>query len=85
MRSGFTRRGFLAGSASIATALAGAAARRALAASRASASVAGPYGPLRPTRDLETGLPLILLPEGFEYRSFSWSGDTMPNGQPAPE
>ena len=85
MRSGFTRRGFLAGSASIATALAGAAARRALAASRASASVAGPYGPLRPTRDLETGLPLILLPEGFEYRSFSWSGDTMPNGQPAPD
>jgi secreted PhoX family phosphatase len=87
MRSGISRRGFLAGSASasIAAVLASAGARHALAAARASASVAGPYGPLRPARDLATGLPLILLPRGFEYRSFSWTGDTMPNGQPAPD
>jgi len=82
MRSKVSRRGFLAGSAGVATVLA---ARRALAAPRASAIVTGPYGPLKPARDLETGLPLILLPEGFEYRTWSWSGDTMPNGQPAPD
>lgn len=65
--------------------LAGAAARRALAAPRASARVAGPYGPILPVHDLETGLPLILLPEGFQYRSFSWSGDAMPDGQRTPD
>lgn len=85
MASRISRRGFLAGSATVATALAGAAARRALAAPRASANVPGPYGPLRPAADLETGLPLLLLPEGFEYRSHSWSGDTMPNGEPTPD
>ena len=45
----------------------------------------GPYGPLRPNADLETGLPLIYLPEGFEYRSYSWSGDPMSDGSPAPD
>ena len=60
-------------------------ARRSLAGTRASQSVAGPYGPLRPVADLETGLPLIRLPEGFEYRSFSWAGDPLSNGAPAPD
>ncbi|MBX3703303.1 MAG: DUF839 domain-containing protein [Steroidobacteraceae bacterium] len=87
MRARISRRGFLAGSASasVAAVLAAAAARRALAAPRTSSSIPGPYGPLRPARDLETGLPLILLPEGFEYRTFSWSGDTMPDGEPTPD
>ncbi len=65
--------------------LAGNAVRRAFSAPRASANVAGPYGPLQPVKDLATGLPLILLPKGFEYRTWSWSGDTMPNGQPVPD
>lgn len=82
MSSRISRRGFLAGSATVAAVLA---ARQALPAPRASGSVAGPYGPLRPVDDLATGLPLILLPDGFEYRTFSWSGDIMPNGQPAPD
>ena len=56
-----------------------------MAASRASRIVEGPYGSLRPVADLETGLPLILLPEGFQYRTFSWSGDPMPNGAPTPD
>ena len=30
---------------------------------------------LQPTNDLTTGLPLIKLPEGFTYRSMSWTGD----------
>lgn len=42
------------------------------------------YGPLRPTRDLSTGLELLQLPEGFNYKSFSWAGDLMENGQPVP-
>src|SRR5688572_12705598 len=85
MPSQLSRRGFLAGSASIVAVLAALQARRARGAARASRFVPGPYGPLRPTADLETGLPLIYLPEGFEYRSFSWTGDPMSDGAPAPD
>ena len=56
-----------------------------LAARQAQAQVgigASPYGPLFPTRDLATGLDLLQLPRGFKYRSMSWSGDMMANGQP---
>lgn len=44
----------------------------------------GPYGSLRPTLDENTGLPLLSLPEGFRYRSFSWAGEAMSNGAPTP-
>ena len=56
-----------------------------LAARQAQAQVgigASPYGPLFPTKDLATGLDLLQLPRGFKYRSMSWSGDMMANGQP---
>lgn len=43
-----------------------------------------PYGPLFPTRDLATGLPLLKLPRGFSYRSFSWRGDMMGDGLRVP-
>jgi secreted PhoX family phosphatase len=46
-------------------------------------STAG-YGPLKPVRDLETGLPLLALPEGFSYRSFGWTGTPMSDGSPTP-
>lgn len=42
------------------------------------------YGPLKPVRDLATGLPLIMLPEGFSYRSFGWAGAPMADGAPTP-
>ena len=42
------------------------------------------YGPLFPTMDLSTGLPLIALPEGFRYLSFGWTGDPLANGAPTP-
>src|SRR5687768_12405106 len=42
------------------------------------------YGPLFPTVDQTTGLPLLLLPAGFEYVSFGWRGDLLDNGQPTP-
>jgi len=85
MPSQLSRRGFLAGSASLVATLAALQARRSVAGTRASRFVPGPYGRLRPTSDLETGLPLIYLPEGFEYRSYSWSGDPMTDGTPAPD
>jgi uncharacterized protein len=42
------------------------------------------YGPLFPTDDATTGLPLLLLPEGFKYVSFGWTGDALENGEPTP-
>lgn len=48
------------------------------------APVAGPYGALRPVNDLITGLPLLMLPEGFSYTSFGWTGDRMDDGGTVP-
>jgi uncharacterized protein len=42
------------------------------------------YGPLSPVRDQTTGLPLLLLPEGFEYLTFGWTKDVMSDGTPTP-
>jgi hypothetical protein len=42
------------------------------------------YGPLQPVADWTTGLPLLLLPKGFEYVSFGWTGDPLANGLPTP-
>lgn len=42
------------------------------------------YGPLAPVRDHTTGLPLLLLPRGFEYISYGWTGDLMDDGIPTP-
>src|SRR5918995_1605941 len=42
------------------------------------------YGPLFETEDRATGLPLLMLPEGFKYVSFSWTGDILENGRPTP-
>ncbi|WP_206054932.1 alkaline phosphatase PhoX [Nitrosococcus wardiae] len=42
------------------------------------------YGPLTLKKDLSTGLKLLALPEGFEYQSFGWTGQTMTDGRPTP-
>ncbi len=42
---------------------------------------ASPYGPVSPVADLATGLPLLQLPQGFSYRTISWRGDQMNDGQ----
>jgi secreted PhoX family phosphatase len=42
------------------------------------------YGPLAPVRDQTTGLELLLLPRGFEYLSFGWTGDRMADGIATP-
>jgi hypothetical protein len=42
------------------------------------------YGPLKPVNDEATGLPLLMLPEGFRYRSFGWAGEALSNGGTTP-
>ncbi len=49
-----------------------------------SGQVVGPYGPIAPVLDQSTGLPLLQLPAGFQYKSFAWGGDTMLDGRPCP-
>jgi len=39
-----------------------------------------PFGPLRVRPDETTGLPLLLLPEGFRYHTISWAGEQMSDG-----
>src|SRR5687768_18549877 len=42
------------------------------------------YGPLFETPDATTGLPLLMLPRGFHYLSFGWTGDPLSNGAATP-
>ena len=42
------------------------------------------YGPLAPIADETTGLPLLMLPAGFRYLSFGWTGDRLADGTPTP-
>ncbi len=42
------------------------------------------YGPLEPVNDDATGLPLLLLPEGFSYSSYGWVGSRMSDGVATP-
>jgi uncharacterized protein len=44
----------------------------------------GPYGPISPKKDETTGLELLKLPDGFRYRSYSWTGDEMSDGVACP-
>ena len=42
------------------------------------------YGPLSPVNDQTTGLPLLMLPDGFEYLTLGWTGDPMSDGSLTP-
>jgi secreted PhoX family phosphatase len=42
------------------------------------------YGPLVAAIDGTTGLPLLMLPEGFRYMTFGWAGDVMTDGRTTP-
>jgi secreted PhoX family phosphatase len=48
------------------------------------AAIASPYGPIGPKLDETTGLPLLQLPDGFRYLSYSWTGDPLKDGTPCP-
>jgi len=41
-------------------------------------------GPLVLTNDETTGIPLLRVPEGFRYRTFSWTGSRMSDGRLVP-
>ena len=41
-------------------------------------------GPLLPVNDSTSGLPILKLPEGFRYHSFSWAGEKLSDGYPSP-
>jgi len=82
---GFNRRSFLRGAAL--TGIAVAAPFQALAkrADHDGARRPSPdYGPLAPVDDENTGLPLLMLPAGFRYVSFGWTGDLLADGTPTP-
>jgi len=51
---------------------------------RVGAAIPESMGPLRVTADEATGLPLLRLPEGFRYRSFSWAGSRLHDGYATP-
>jgi hypothetical protein len=53
-------------------------------AARHGADVPAAMGRLRPVVDATTGLPLLLLPEGFRYRTLSWAGSTLHDGHIVP-
>ena len=81
------RRSFLKGSALTVAALSSVAPFQALLSRKASAvelPYSPDYGPLAPVNDDNTGLPLIMLPAGFRYVSFGWTGDPMRDGNPTP-
>ena len=42
------------------------------------------YGPLQPTLDQTTGLPLLMLPPDFRYLSFGWTGELLDDGVKIP-
>lgn len=43
------------------------------------------YGPVAPVKDQTTGLPLLSLPNGFNYISYGWVGDEMADGTVTPD
>jgi len=51
---------------------------------RRSPAISGPMGPLALVNDEATGLPLLRLPEGFRYKSFSWAGSRLHDGHTVP-
>ena len=90
IEQGLDRRRLLRGGAAMAAGLMAAGPLQALAARTAGAApmVKRPhspdYGPLAPVKDQTTGLELLMLPKGFEYLSYGWTGDEMSDGRPTP-
>lgn len=83
---GLNRRAFLRGTAgtvgglSVAALFQGLLSKRALGASM----TVDAFGPLVPIADETTGLELLKLPEGFRYKSYGWTGDSLADGNTTP-
>ncbi|MCP5152014.1 MAG: DUF839 domain-containing protein [Chromatiales bacterium] len=83
--SGLSRRGFLKGASAGAATIAFTALSQNAMARGWRHRPGADYGPLLPTRDEVTGLPLINLPRGFRYQTYGWTGQALIDGQPTPE
>lgn len=81
-RRGFLKHGLLLGGAALGMQPLTALAER-LQAGGANQLVDG-FGPLLPTIDATTGLPLLQLPAGFRYLTFGWTGSKMDDGYATP-
>ncbi|HZN61682.1 MAG TPA: alkaline phosphatase PhoX [Planctomycetota bacterium] len=84
-----SRRSFLTGGAALVGGLAAAGPLQMLLARSAAgqptrAKFSPDYGPLAAVNDLTTGLPLLMLPAGFTYRSIGWAKDPLEDGTPTP-
>jgi len=82
IKPSYSRRDVLKGSATVAASSAIVA--LASKAQAASLPYTSSYGALSPTADKATGLPLISLPEGFEYTSYGWTGQIQADQLPTP-
>ncbi len=78
-RGWLTRAAIIAGGAALSTH-----ARLLMAAGDRAREAAPGFGPLKPVKDLATGLPLLELPEGFSYRTLGWAGEALADGTPTP-
>jgi uncharacterized protein len=79
-RRTFMRRGAMGAGAMWMVSLEDLAARAGHRGGQVNVSGVSPYGPISPKVDESTGLPLLQLPDGFKYWSFSWTGDLMSDG-----
>jgi secreted PhoX family phosphatase len=83
--TGTSRRDFLAvGLLGVGTLSLGLFAYNGYRANRQGRDIAESMGPLRVVADENTGLPLLRLPKGFRYRTFSWAGSQLHDGYPVP-
>ena len=81
-----TRRDFISGSLLVAgVASLGLVVRSKYAATKGKLVMGNAMGPLAPVLDEATGLPLLMLPEGFRYKTFSWAGSDLHDGHPVPK
>ena len=55
------------------------------AAARGIPPISDAMGRLVATRDQTTGIPLMLLPKGFRYKTFSWARSRLHDGHRVPE
>ncbi|MEM7225065.1 MAG: alkaline phosphatase PhoX [Pseudomonadota bacterium] len=83
-RSGLTRRGLLKSGAALALGASTTARAFNALAAQGSGRKIDAYGPLRPTPEHTTGLPLLKLPEGFTYRAFGITGAALSDGSETP-
>ncbi len=80
-----SRRNFISGSLlGVGVASLGLVALSKYAAAKGKPAMGNAMGPLALVLDETTGLPLLMLPEGFRYKTFSWAGSDLHDGYPVP-